>query len=222
MSRDHRRMLLPFLFLWCIAWTMLVKMTDVAAIGPQGTKIGLSTVNMWFRNIWHYGETGYFAVPYMITEIIGYLSLAICAFWACVGAVQWVKEGDINAVDKTIFATGFLYVLTIILYVVFEKFVVNYRPIIMPGDTEVEASYPSSHTMLSIVVLGSTFYLIGYFLEDTKYEKFILPLKVICAVLMAVCVIGRLVCGVHWFSDIIGGILISSTLLIIYSFFAEV
>ncbi|MCR4792357.1 MAG: phosphatase PAP2 family protein [Lachnospiraceae bacterium] len=222
MSRNSRRIILPFVFLWSITWIMMIKFYDVYTIGPQGTEIGLSSLNLWFRDLFDYPALGFFRTPYLITEFIGYLSLLLCGFWGCIGIYQWVKEKDINAVDKTIFATGVLYAITIVLYVVFEKLVVNYRPIIMPGDSEVEPSFPSSHTMLSIIALGSTHYLIGYFLEDTKYKKLIRPLQIACSVLIAVCVIGRLVCGVHWFSDIVGGILISTTLLIIYSFFAEV
>ncbi len=37
-----------------------------------------------------------------------------------------------------------------------------------------------------------------------------------CLSVIAVTVIGRLIAGVHWFTDILGGILISITLLSIF------
>ena len=134
-----------------------------------------------------------------------------------------IKEKSINGVDKSLIATGVLYILTIIMYVIFEKCIVNYRPVIMEGETEVEASFPSSHTMLVIVVMGSTFFLVKYFLEEKENMKnVILLVRIICVIIALLMVVGRLICGVHWFSDIIGGILISATLLSLYSFFADV
>ena len=41
-------------------------------------------------------------------------------------------------------------------------------------------------------------------------------LKVVCAVVLALTVFGRLASGVHWFTDILGGVLISITLLSVF------
>lgn len=125
--------------------------------------------------------------------------------------------------DKSLISTGVLYILTIIMYVVFEKCIVNYRPVIMEGETEVEASFPSSHTMLVIVVMGSTFFLVKYFLEEKEnMKKIILLVRILCVAVALLMVAGRLLSGVHWLSDIVAGIFISATFLSLYSFFADV
>lgn len=216
-------MFIQFL-LYSIAITIAVLTVDVAAIGPDGTKVGLSTINNWFRDLFSYDAgLGYSKFWYNITQIIGYFCLLVCVFWGCVGLYQLIKEKDINRVDKSLIATGVLYILTIIMYVVFEKCIVNYRPVIMESETEVEASFPSSHTMLVIVVMGSTFFLVKYFLEEKENMKnIILLVRILCVAVTLLMVAGRLLSGVHWLSDIVAGIFISATLLSLYSFFADV
>ena len=117
-------------------------------------------------------------------------------------------------VDREIIALGFLYAVTVGLYVFFEKYVINYRPIIMPDATAPESSFPSSHTMLICVVMGSTVMLIGRYVKNGFLRWLLICL---CTLVCVVTVIGRLICGVHWFTDIVGGVLISLTLLSLYS-----
>ena len=49
-----------------------------------------------------------------------------------------------------------------------------------------------------------------------KYKTVQLILTVVFAVMLALIVAGRLLSGVHWFTDILGGILISVALLNAY------
>ena len=41
--------------------------------------------------------------------------------------------------------------------------------------------------------------------------------RILCFVITLVTIGGRLWCGVHWFTDIIGGILLSATLLFLFA-----
>lgn len=100
------------------------------------------------------------------------------------------------------------------LYVLFEIVIVNYRPIIMPGCEHPEASFPSSHTMIVCVIMGSTMMLMKNYIKNNKM-RFVL--QIICVLIITVTVVGRLISSVHWFTDIIGGILISTMLLAMYS-----
>ena len=108
---------------------------------------------------------------------------------------------------------GIFYILVIGIYLLFEKVIVNYRPVIMPGCQHPEASFPSSHTMLVCVIIGSAIMLISRYIKKKTLCR---ALQVICAVIIGVTVIGRLLSGVHWFTDIIGGILISTALLALF------
>ena len=143
------------------------------------------------------------------------MTAIIAAFlFAATGLVQVIKRRSILKVDKEILALGGLYILVIGIYVLFENVIVNYRPIIMPGCSNPEASFPSSHTMLVCVIMGSTIIIIGKYI---KKKSLCMVIRGICAAVIAVTVVGRLVSGVHWFTDILGGLLISTFLLALYS-----
>ena len=84
----------------------------------------------------------------------------------------------------------------------------------MEGETEAEASFPSSHTMLVCVVMGSAIMLLGRYIKDEKIRR---VLKIVFYLVIAVTVLGRLFSGVHWLTDILGGVLISICLLSIFA-----
>ena len=186
---------------------LLVKLVDVAPVpAVEGTEIGLSKLNMAIHDL--FGEDlGW----YKITNLLGYLAILIALCFAAVGGLQLIYRRSILKVDKELLLLGGLYVVTVIFYVLFEKVIVNYRPMLMPDGTGPEASFPSSHTMLSCVILGSG---LGLLKKYTKKNKTIqLVLTVLFAVMLALIVAGRLLSGVHWFTDILGGILLSVALL---------
>lgn len=188
-----------------VVFTVCVCVIDRQPIGPNSTVIGFASLNKAV-----FEGLGVHMAFYEITEVLGYVSIAVCVFFACLGLAQAFKRKSLFKLDRDIFALAGIYVLTIILYVLFEKLAINYRPIIMPGSTETEASFPSSHTMLICTVMGTTIIEAG---KRVKNSMFRTMLIVICAVIAAVTVVGRLVCGVHWATDIFGGILYSLSLI---------
>lgn len=194
------------LFLALIA---VVRTVDVAAIGPEGTSVGLSKLNQSVHEM-----TGVNFFLYDLTQYLGYFSLLLGACFAFLGLKQLVQGRTLKSVDFQIWALGALYVAIGVLYVLFEKFIVNYRPVIMPGEEHVEASFPSSHTMLFSVILGSTAMMIGQYVKNRTARKI---LQAACWLLAAAGVAVRLLSGVHWFTDIVGGILISAALLFLFS-----
>lgn len=188
---------------------LLVKTVDVAAVGPEGTEIGLSKLNVAIHGL--FGENlGW----YKVTNILGYLAILIALCFAAIGGLQLIRRRSVLKVDKEILLLGCLYVVTVIFYAFFEKVVVNYRPMLMPDGTGPEASFPSSHTVLSCVILGSGLFLVKKYLK--KQRTLQLVLTVLFAVMLALIVAGRLISGVHWFTDILGGLLLSATLLNAY------
>ena len=190
------------LVLLSIIYTLLVKYVDTSTIGPNGSVVGFSSLNSFVFNL-----TGNNMTLYKITEILGIIPILIVLMYAVIGLIQVIDRKSLK-VDKELIALGILYIIVILIYVFFEKFIINYRPVIIDGV--LEASYPSSHTLLSICICGSALLINKYLFKNKKIYKYINIVSIISMVLI---VLGRLLSGVHWASDIIGSIIISITLL---------
>ena len=202
-----------FAFLFVLL-LVLVKTVDVAAIGPEGTEIGLSRWNAAVRD-----ALGFHIVWYQITQALGGLAIGVAAAFALGGLTQLVRRRSFWRVDREIGALGILYAVVIALYALFEVVVVNYRPVIMPGEEHVEASFPSSHTMLVCVVMGSAMLLARRYLGARGDGGKRAAAEILCALVIALTVFGRLYAGVHWLTDILAGALLSASLLSLYAGF---
>jgi undecaprenyl-diphosphatase len=194
-----------------IAFLLLIiglKTVGVSAVGPMGTEIGFSRINAAVH-----GALGVHTVWYEITELLGYVAILVMAAFVAVGLIQLIRRKSFREVDAEIYAVGGLYAVMAALYAFFEIVVINYRCVIMSGATEPEASFPSSHTMLACVVLASAIILVGRYIKKGALR---LSLKIACTVLCVAVTVGRLLSGVHWLTDIIGGILISAALVLAF------
>ena len=190
------------LILLAVVFTILVKVVDVKQVGVNGTSIGFATVNQFvFESI------GVNMIWYHITDWLGLVPIFMAMAYALIGFIQLIKRKSIFKVDKEIIILGLFYIVVISLYIFFEKVIVNYRPILMNGF--LEASYPSSHTLMTISLCGSSIILNKKLLNN----KITRVIDVLSLVIILITVIGRLISGVHWFTDIIGGIFISIALL---------
>ena len=205
MKKKRNIILCIVLTIISVLYTFLVKTVDVKSIGPKGSKVGFSSMNNYFKNI-----IGSNMTIYKITEILGLLVFVICLFYAIVGVYQLIKRKSLKNVDKEIYLVGAFYVLVLFIYVLFEKLAINYRPVLIDG--ELEASFPSSHTILAICVCTSSFIIANKYI-DKKYLDIV---NIASFILMLLVLIGRLISGVHWLSDIIGGIIISITLIMYF------
>ena len=178
-----------------IAFTILVITVDVQAIGPNGSEVGFATINKAVFEA--FGQNNFF---YVLTELLGKTAILVCVIFGCVGAYQLFTRKSLMKVDKKIVYLGIFYIIVIAFYVVFNKVVVNYRPI-LEADGSLEASYPSSHTVLAICVFITAFMQKQLNPKGTKQEEKVnVLLSIILPVIMLV---GRLLAGIHWFTDII-------------------
>ena len=193
------------LFIISIAFTLLVKFVDVNNIGSSNTPVGFSTLNNFI-----FETIGINIVWYHITDYLGLLPIFMALVYLVIGIIQLIKRKSLFKVDKEIIILGIFYIAIVIVYIFFEKVVVNFRPILLDGV--LEASYPSSHTFITICLCVSSF-MINKKLFNCKLTKI---LNIFLIIIMTFIIIGRLISGVHWFTDILGGLLISATLLAIF------
>ena len=195
------------LFVCFILFTIAVCKVDVAAIGPQGSSVGFAKLNGAIAKLFPFNKTFY-----KLTNYLGYFALLICVFFAAMGVLEFLKKKSLRKVDPKLIILGIFYVAVILFYVMFIKVVVNYRPVLEDGA--LESSYPSSHTMLAVCVFLSTAIQISLGKGSEGFKK---AIKVVMALLTIIMVVGRIVSGVHWITDIIGGIILSAALLCMYN-----
>lgn len=211
MKKNGKRLLLAgcILVLAFIVWTVLIQTVDVQPIGQNGTDIGFATFNSLFHEL-----TGVNMTLYTITDWLGLIPLFVCMIFGGIGFIQLVQRKSLFKVDYDIVFLGIYYVIVIFTYLIFEIFPINYRPILIEGF--MEASYPSSTTLLVLSVMPTLNFQVNQRLENVTVRKVICILTSIFSTFM---VIGRLASGVHWFTDIVGSIMLSVGMFCIYKAF---
>ena len=208
MKRDGKRVLFTgsILIAGFVTWTILLHIIDVQPIGQNNTDIGFATLNSWFHKL-----TGVHMTLYVITDWLGLVPIFVCMIFGGIGLIQLIKRGSFTKVDYDIIFLGIYYIIVIVTYFVFEVIPVNYRPILIEGI--MESSYPSSTTLLVLCVMPTIIEQMNRRLKSVKIKRIIKFLVISFSVFM---VIGRLISGVHWLSDIVGGILLGTGLFCMY------
>lgn len=190
-----------FIFLF-ILWTVLVSTVDVQPAGPNGSEVGLFEFNVSFHQL-----TGVNMGLYELTDILSIVPLLLILYFAVLGFIQLIRR----KVEFSILALGGFYIIVFIAFIFFEVIIINYRPILIDGC--LEASYPSSTTMLSICVMSTA---IMQFYSRIKNRAASIIICTVIGALGVFLVVGRIISGVHWISDIIGGALLSTGLVMLY------
>lgn len=189
-----------------VVWTWLIQIVDVQSVGVKGTNIGFVAFNTWFHEL-----TGVHMTIYVITDWFGLIPIFVCMMFGGIGLVQLVTRRSLLRVDCDIILLGVYYVIVIFSYLIFEMIPINYRPILIEGF--MEASYPSSTTLLVLSVMPTLIFQVKRRLQNPVVSKAICGLVRVFSVFM---VLGRLFSGVHWFTDIVGSVILSTGLFYIY------
>lgn len=213
MKDTRRRDLLAGIVLLAafVLWTVLIRLIDVQNAGPLGSEVGFAAINVWFHRL-----TGVHLLIYTITDWLGFVPIIICICFGTLGLVQLIGRRSLLKVDSDILLLGAYYVVVILGYLLFEMVPINYRPILIDGN--LEASYPSSTTLLVLSVMPTLKYQSDRRIANPVAQK---AIKVFVIVFSSFMVIGRLLAGVHWATDIVGSVFLSSGLFMIYRFMAE-
>ena len=190
-----------------VLWTVLLCLVDVQAIGPRGSAVGFATLNRAVHRM-----TGVHMPLYHVTDWLGLVPVAVAAAFAVLGLVQWIGRKRFLAVDRSLLSLGVFYIAVIAVYLLFEEVVINYRPTLIEGV--LEASYPSSTTVLALCVMPTAMMQMGRRIGKLTERRLLLGLA---AAFTAFMVLARLFSGVHWISDIVGGVLVSGALVTAYA-----
>ena len=208
MKKNGKKILITGMIILMLfaVWTVLIQTVDVQTVGQNGTDIGFASLNTWFHK-----TTGVHMWVYIVTDWLGLVPIFICMVFGVVGLVQLIKRRSFLKVDKDIILLGIYYILVIFGYLIFEMIPINYRPILIEG--RMEASYPSSTTLLVMSVMPTLAFQVHCRIKNTKIRYLLYAFTVLFTAFM---VVGRTVAGVHWLTDIAGSVLFSSGLYLIY------
>ena len=194
-----------------ILWTVLICVIDVRPIGPRNSEVGFATLNETVHSL-----TGIHLSLYVLTDWLSLIPACVIAGFGLLGLCQWIGRKSIFSVDKSILVLGGFYVIVFAIYAFFEQFPVNFRPILLEGI--LEASYPSSTTMLVLCVMTTAEMQLHTRIKNKRCRQ---TITLLLSAFTAFMVVGRLLSGVHWVTDIIGGILLSAGLVLMYDFLSK-
>ena len=195
-----------------IIWTVLVSYVDVKPIGPLDSSVGFADLNNCFHNL-----TGVHMDLYFITDLLSIIPVCFIIGFGLLGLIQWIKRKNVLKVDFDILLLGAFYITVMTLYLLFEILVINFRPVLINGI--LEASYPSSTTLLVLCVMPTAMIQFHNRIKNAKFKK---SAEIFITAFIAFMVIARLVSGVHWLSDIIGGVFLSAGLVSMYYFLYKI
>lgn len=195
-----------------VLWTLAVKFIDIKPIGPEGSEVGFAFVNQAVHDL-----TGVNFTLYKLTDLFGLVPFCVCIGFGILGIIQWIRRGGILKVDRSLIAMGVFYAVTIGLYLFFEIVPINYRPVLIDGTLEV--SYPSSTTLLVMCVMPTAIIQLCKRLRNRLWKIIVSAVVSVFTVFM---VVSRLISGVHWVTDIIGGALLSAGLVLMYYYVCKI
>lgn len=189
-----------------VLFTRSLAVVDVQPIGPEGSCVAYATVNGAVHRLF-----GVHMVLYHITDWAGVAAILVAMGFGVLGLTQWIRRKSLGKVDRSLLLLGLYYVLVFGTYLFFEGYVVNRRPVLIGGI--LEASYPSSTTVLVLCVMPTAGMQLRRRLPGRKMGN---GAAMVCGLFAAAVVLGRLVSGVHWFTDILGGMLFSLGAVLLY------
>ena len=154
------------------------------------------TLNLLFKGITFLGSTFF-----IIFLVIFFLVLFI------------VKKDN-----KKGYLVAFTLIVSTILNNVIKIIIRRERPEVLALVTEKTFSFPSGHTMASVSLYGILLYLV---LRSNLNKKLKISLGIILSLLPILIGISRIYLGAHFASDVIGGLLLSTILLLTLTLYVD-
>lgn len=190
---------------FCLYTAALTRL-NLRPVGPRGSSVGFAALNLAVHK-----ALGVNMKLYTLTDWLSLAALPVMLGFALLGLVQLIRRKSLFKVDGDILALGGFYLAVLTVYIYFEINVINYRPVLI--DAYLEASYPSSTTMLMLCVMPTA---MMQFSRRIHNKRALTAINASIGIFTAAIVLGRLISGVHWFTDILGGILLSAALVSLY------
>ena len=114
--------------------------------------------------------------------------------------------------NKNVVYLCFSMSLSVIFNYIIKHIIKRDRPNVLRLISQGGYSYPSGHTMISICCYGYLFYYVYKYVKN-KYLR--ISLLILLSIIIISIPISRIYLGVHYFSDIVGGLLLGGVILFI-------
>ena len=194
------KVILGFVFLFLFIILILLLNVDKDYITPTG-KVGLSSFNDMVDYKYNKGWQ-------ILADVFLYLGIALVAILAIYGLYELIKRKSLFKVDKYIIVIGAFFIISIILWLLFDKVVtINYRPILVDGEKE--SSFPSTHTFVCVFIYMSAYTVVKKLLNNKIYNEIVLSLAIVIVIFTAV---SRILSGMHYLTDVMGGVFLGLSL----------
>lgn len=194
---------------------------DVAPIGPQGSSVGLSSINGAV-----FATLGSNDLADKTSDLLLVLSVLVCGAFAALGLTQLARTRSLSGVDPALIRLALAYLTLAVLYVGFEFVTLNYAPVLDEG--QLKSSFPSSHTLATVAVFAMspiTLRALGANPQTTN-PKLCNPATpsiagAMSAVFILAAVVLRVLSGQHWLTDVIAGVLLALCVTALYAWSVE-
>ena len=188
--------------------TVSLLFVDKKAVGPNGSEVGFAGLNTAVAGNITPSKTWDKISDVLIAGIV-----ASGAIFAVMGLVQWIGRKSFKKVDWNIKMLGVVYVVLALLYVVFEKLIViNHRPLLV--NEALEVSFPSTHTLIAVTLALTVVLTLKDYIKNKKVRVALTCGLVLLAIITAA---SRILAGMHWTTDVLGGLLYGATLVSLYA-----
>ena len=193
----NKYLIVGIVFIFLFLLLMILLNFNKANLGETNTPVGLSSINKLF-------VTNYVDIYNSMSQVGLYLSFIIIAGFAITGFYQLIKRKSLFKVDLDIILFGVGVIVLIITWLLFDKVIAyNYRPIYV--NKNLEGSFPSTHVLFTTFVLVSAF---GISLNREKNNFYNLAILVIAILVITLTSLCRVLSGMHWATDVLGGLLL--------------
>lgn len=192
-----------------VLFTVCLTGVDLRPVGPENSYVGFASLNDWVFK--HLGTSSLWD---KITDIIALAAMALAAVFGATGIWQWIKGKSLKAVDPCLIVLGIFYIMMAAFYLAFEFIVINYRPVLVDGA--LEASYPSSHTFVTLFIFFSALPVTNRLVKNQSRRMWINVTLILLSIIM---VVGRVLSGMHWTSDVVGAFLLALGMALLYDAF---
>ena len=181
--------------------TVSIKLIDVKLYSVTNSYIGLYSINKLFVFTYNISNINIFFE--IISNFLFIFCLIIILLKLSFIFYEYVKN---KKVSKTNINFLIHFILMILIWIIFDKIIIiNYRPILI--NNKLEGAFPSTHVMVS------TFTLL-FFAYNQKNKKIIFYIIITSLIILQS--ISRILLQMHWFTDVLGGLLIGTLLFLTY------